>query len=226
MSKILENKIYRIILFVLVIASMYILPAVFLAILNVAGIKNEAVSTIISLLLYTCILVLIYFPELKKEFNLFKSNVGNSFDNGFKYWLIGLLIMLISNVILNYFVFKGNIAANEELNRQAILNNPLWYTVLSVGFLAPIMEELIFRKALDKVFNHAIFYCFFSGFFFGFAHVLADLSSALNLLYIIPYGSLGFVFALMDKKTNTVFTSMLMHSIHNLLTLGLLFIVL
>lgn len=225
MSKILNNKIYRIILCIIVLFSMYILPVVFNSFLSVY-IKNERIYTSLSLIIYSLLLILLFLPELKKEFKTFKNNIGNSFDNGFKYWLLGLIIMLVSNVVLNYFVFKGKIAANEELNRQAILNNPIWYTVLSVGFIAPIMEELIFRKSLDNIFNNTIFYCLFSGLFFGFAHALADLSNALNLLYIIPYGALGFVFALMDKKTDTVFTSMLMHSIHNLLTLGLLFIVL
>lgn len=226
MSKILNKKIYRIILCILVLLSMYVLPTIFLIIFNKTGIKNELISYIISLLIYIVILTLVFLPELKAEFKVFKNNTKNSFDNGFKYWLLGLFIMIISNVILNYIVFKGKIAANEELNRQAILSNPVWYTVLSVGFIAPIMEELIFRKSLDKIFNNPIFYYLVSGLLFGFAHALADLSNVLYLLYIIPYGALGFVFALMDKKTNTVFTSIVMHSIHNLLTLGLLFIVL
>ncbi len=225
MNKILNNKIYRIILCILVLLSMYILPIIFNTFLN-GYIKNEKISAIFSLLIYSFLLVLVFFPELKKEFKIFKNNIGNSFDNGFKYWLLGLVIMLVSNIILNYIVFKGKIAANEQLNRQAILSNPIWYTILSVGFVAPLMEELIFRKSLDKIFNNSFYYYLFCGLLFGFAHVLADLSSILNLLYIIPYGALGFTFAVMDKKTNTIFTSIIMHSFHNLITLGLLFIVL
>jgi len=226
MSKMLNNKIFRIVLLVLVIASMFILPALFMVILKFVGIKNDSISYVISLSIYIIMLVLVYLPELKTEFKTFKNNIGNSFATGFKYWFIGLIIMFVSNIILNYFVFKGNVAANEELNRQALLNNPMWYSILSIGFFAPIMEELIFRKGPDKIFNKNICYYVLCGLLFGFAHLIADLSSVLNLLYIIPYGALGFAFAVMDKKTNTLFTSIMMHSIHNLLTLVLLFMVL
>ena len=225
MEKILNNKIYRIILSVLVLLSMLILPSIFITSLG-EFIKNEQVCYILGLILYSIVLILIFLPELKNEFKTFKNNIGSSFDNGFKYWLLGLFIMLVSNIILNYVVFKGKIAANEELNRQAIVNNPIWYTVLSVGFLAPLMEELIFRKNFDKIFNNNLWYYLVCAFLFGFAHAMADLSSVVNLLYIIPYGALGFAFAVMDKKTNTVFTSVMMHSMHNLITLGLLFTIL
>lgn len=225
MNKILNNKIYRIILCILIFLSMYILPSLFTVLLSVY-IKSEKIASIAALLIYLLLLILIYYPELKNEFNTFKNNISNSFDNGFKYWLVGLTVMLVSNILLNYIVFKGNIAANEELNRRAIINNPIWYTILSVGFFAPFMEEIIFRKSLDKIFNNNFYYYLFCGFLFGFAHVIADLSNVLNLLYIIPYGALGFAFAIMDKKTNTVCTSIIMHSFHNIITLGLLFMIL
>ena len=226
MKKILNNKIFRIILSILVIASMFFLPTIFTLVFKLIGFKNEILLNILTLLAYASILILIYLPELKEEFNIFKKEIHNSLDNGFKYWLLGLAIMTVSNLIINFIVFKGKIAANEEMNRQAILNNPICYTILSVGFFAPIIEEIVFRKSTDKIFNNKLCYFIISGVLFGFAHVLADLSNVLNLLYIIPYGALGFVFAVMDKKTNTTFTSIMMHSLHNLITLFLLLIVL
>ena len=127
--------------------------------------------------------------------------------------------MIVSNLIINYLIMGGNIAANEEMNRQAILENPLLYTIMTIGVFAPFIEEILFRKSTDKIFKKEIYYYVLSGVLFGFAHVMADLSSVLNLLYIIPYGALGYVFALMDKKTDTTFTSIMFHSLHNLLTL-------
>ncbi len=112
------------------------------------------------------------------------------------------------------------------MNRQALLENPVWYTLISTVLIAPFIEELIFRKSVDKIFKNDIIYYAVSGLLFGFAHVVADLSSALNLLYIIPYGALGVSFAIMDKKTNTTFTSIMIHAFHNFITLMLLFLVL
>ena len=60
---------------------------------------------------------------------------------------------------------------------------------------------------------------------FGFGHLMADITGGnfqiLRLLYIVPYGSLGFVFALMNRDNKSTFSSIMIHSIHNFLT-GLL----
>ncbi len=226
MKKILDNKIFRIVLSILVIASMFFLPTIFALVFKLIGLKSEILINTLTLTIYIILLILVYLPELKEEFKTFKKEIHNSLDNGFKYWLLGLFIMTVSNVIINFIVFKGKIAANEEINRQAILNNPIWYTILSVGVFAPVMEEIIFRKSTDKIFKNSLYYYIINALLFGFAHTMADLSNLLNLLYIIPYGALGFVFAVMDKKTNTTFTSIMMHSLHNLITLFLILIIL
>ena len=226
MKKILESKIFRIILCVIVITSMFYLPSCFNAILNYIGINNQYLCYILSLFLYVSLIVLVYLQELKSEFVTFKNNFKKCLDNGFKYWTLGLFIMIISNLIINNLIMGGNIAANEEMNRQAILENPLWYTALSIIVIAPFIEELLFRKSTDKIFEKEKYYCIFSGILFGLAHVIADLSSVLNLLYMIPYGALGYVLALMDRKTNTTFTNIMFHSLHNLMTLLLLLLIL
>ena len=53
-----------------------------------------------------------------------------------------------------------------------------------------------------------------SGLFFGLIHNLTGLDSK-QILYIIPYGAFGCVFAYMYTKTRTIFTSMTFHFIHN-----------
>lgn len=226
MKKILESKVFRIILCIIVITSMFYLPACFNTILKYIGINNGNLSSIISLAVYLFVIAFVYFQELKNEFKIFKKDFKNCVDTGLKYWLLGFFIMIVSNLIINYLIMGGNIAANEEMNRQAILENPLLYTIMTIGVFAPFIEEILFRKSTDKIFKKEIYYYVLSGVLFGFAHVMADLSSVLNLLYIIPYGALGYVFALMDKKTNTTFTSIMFHSLHNLLTLIMLLLVL
>ena len=226
MKKILESKVFRIILCIIVITSMFYLPACFNIILKYIGINNDNLSSIISLAVYLFVIAFVYFQELKNEFKVFKRDFKNCVDTGLKYWLLGFFIMIVSNLIINYLIMGGNIAANEEMNRQAILENPLLYTIMTIGVFAPFIEEILFRKSTDKIFKKEIYYYVLSGVLFGFAHVMADLSSVLNLLYIIPYGALGYVFALMDKKTNTIFTSIMFHSLHNLLTLIMLLLVL
>ena len=226
MKKILESKILRIILCIIVVTSMFYLPACFNTIFKYIGINNINISSALSLILYLFVISFVYYQELKVEFGTFKKNFKTCVDTGLKYWALGFFIMIVSNLVINYLIMGGSIAANEEMNRQAISENPLWYTIFSIVIMAPLMEEILFRKSTDKIFKKEIYYCILSAFLFGFAHAVADLSSLLNLLYIIPYGALGYVFALMDKKTNTTFTSIMFHSLHNLFTLMVILLVL
>ena len=52
---------------------------------------------------------------------------------------------------------------------------------------------------------------------FGGAHVIDSAKTFIDILYIIPYGALGGAFALAYYDTDTIFTSMTMHMIHNLI---------
>ena len=134
-------------------------------------------------------------------------------NTGFGYWIIGVLIMMASNLIINLW-FKGGTAANEQTVQSMITAVP-WLMVISAGFLAPMTEELVFRKSLRDVLNSKYFFAFVSFLIFGGAHVMGNVTSYVDLLFIIPYGALGYVFALAYYKTNTIFTSISLHMFHN-----------
>jgi len=89
--------------------------------------------------------------------------------------------------------------------------------------IAPITEELLTRIILKDKFNNIYIYSILSGLIFGGLHLLA-VNSLAEIWYIIPYGVLGFAFALMYNKTNNIWTSITFHSLHNLTALLLVFI--
>ena len=132
--------------------------------------------------------------------------------------------MMISNLIINGIVFNGSIAANEESNRELILASPFLSIFLAV-FIAPFVEEITFRYGLRKIFKNVWFYAIFSGFIFGFLHAISGIESAkdmLDLLYIIPYGSLGFAFSVIYYKTDNIWVNIFTHMLHNGLVYSLL----
>lgn len=158
----------------------------------------------------------IYRKELKKEFSIFKKNLVDNIDVGFRYWLLGLIIMILSNTIIMR-VFKGDIAGNEQIVQQMIKTLP-YFMLLDAGFIAPFNEEITYRKTVKDVLgNHKWLFVILSGLLFGCAHVLGNTKTLVDYLYIIPYGTLGAAFALSYHKTNTVFTSITMHMFHNIL---------
>lgn len=218
MRKIVENKkILRIALSIVIFLSMFIVPALISQGLHlVLGEKNSTLITFLYMPIYIGLLVLIYLKEIKEEFKIFKNNIKSNMETGLKYWLLGLVLMIATNVVITLIIFKGQVAANQVLVEEQMLKAPV-FSLLSAIIFAPLIEEIIFRKSIDKIFKSEITYIVTSGVLFGFVHTVADLSNLSYLLYMIPYACLGVGFAIMNKKTKTIFTSITFHMIHNLI---------
>ena len=181
--------------------------------------NNYWISNLSAIACYVILAIIyafLYRKRLKDDLKSFKSkNIGI----GIRYWLIGCLIMIISNVIIFYFV--KDISANEAANRELINKMPL-FSLLTICVLTPFNEEIAFRLSMKKIFKSALLYALLSGFVFGGMHVIT--AEGIALWYIIPYGALGFMFALAFHKTDNIYTSMILHMLHNTVTILILYI--
>ena len=158
------------------------------------------------------ILYSMYRKEIKEEWKIFSKKPLDHINTGCMYWFIGLIIMVVTNLLINRFV-AGSVANNENIVQSMIKTLP-WMMVINAGLIAPFNEEITFRKAFKNVFKTKWIFALASGFVFGFLHV-AGADSLGQYLYIIPYGTLGVCFALAYYKTNTIFTSVFLHMFHN-----------
>ena len=214
-----ERKWYiNLLWFFFTLIGMFVIPSYIYIGLNTI-ISNEIVCELLSNAIFIIILYIVYFKDLNKEFKTYKKKLSNNLKIGFKYYFVGLGLMLISNLIINLAI--GNISANETLVREMLYSNPV-YTFISIIIIAPITEEIIFRKSLMPLIKNKWIYALSCGLLFGGAHLISGPITLINLVYLIPYGSLGFVFALMNYETKTTFTSMTMHCVHNTITALLL----
>lgn len=199
-------------------------PTIVRSLIELTGIKNEMVISVLSSFVVALVIGFIFIKDIVKDFKTFKKNIKDNMRFAFKCWAIGLIVMMFSNYVINFIIFNGeNIAGNEEAVRTSLLVNPV-LGMISAGLIAPFSEEVTFRLGFRKVFSKMIPFAIASTFVFAGLHVITDFSSALDLLYFIPYGALGFAFAICYYKTNTIFSSIFMHMIHNILTFGLVII--
>lgn len=159
------------------------------------------------------VLIIMYHKTLKNDFNKLKKNFYSCIDCGIKYWLIGLIVMVVSNVII-MFLFTEAKAGNEE-GVQNLISGSGFISLLAIGIFGPIIEELTFRKSFRDIFKNKWLFVFISSFVFGGLHVVLTLNSLWDLLYLIPYCSLGVAFGLMYVKTDNIYTSIIMHMFHN-----------
>lgn len=199
----------------------YFGPTIFHSILA-SFITNSLVSSTIARLLTIVLIFSYYYKDLKKEFKELKNKIGSKIGTAFKYYGIGIAIMLVSNFIL-LILFKS-IASNETEVRELLRANPI-IMMFTISVIAPLSEELAFRKSLSPLFKNKWLFALVSGMLFGLAHLAVEFTvpgfKISRLLYVIPYGSLGFSFALMNRDNNSTFSSIIIHGLHNCAT-GLL----
>lgn len=219
----MKEKIKNIIICLLIILSMFV--STYYISMFLGFISNDEIQNLIANLIYLIILIYIFRKEIFFSFKNLKGNFKKILNIGFKYWSLGIFIMIVSNLVINLFIFKGSIAENEEMARSIIIASPIYGFISSV-IIAPFLEEIIFRVSLKRVFNNKYIYAVFSGIIFGLMHAISGSPTWLDLVYIIPYGALGFAFGLMYAETDNVFTSVIMHTLHNLMSFSLVFILL
>lgn len=191
------------------------------SILNAFNITNAYITNIALLLsdiLLVIILIYFYKNDFIKDYNDLNKTYKDKIRITIKVWLIGLIIMIISNNIINLFTSSG-IANNESLNR-VVLDELTIYAIPTMIIFGPICEEIIFRLSFKKIFKNKYPYIILSGLLFGFAHVLG--TSGIELLYIIPYGALGSAFAYIYVKNKNILCPILAHIFHNLLCIILI----
>lgn len=179
----------------------------------------KASSGLMQIGMYIILLVglgIIYHKRLINDFKNFKKEYINV---GLRNWVYGLLIMIASNIIIAFFV--KDIATNESLNRELLMSNPL-SSILTMIIIGPLVEEITFRASFKDAFNNKYIFALVTGLIFGLAHI-ADYT-LLEFLYIIPYGALGFFFALAFYETDNIYTSYIAHALHNLICIVLIFL--
>ena len=222
-----EKKLIKFVISILLITLMLfwgVIPSIILYILGIdPSTLNDTVKysiVFVNDLLLIGLLILIYYKTVNEDFKkYFNHNFKNNFKQSIVYWLIGFGAMIFSNYIIA-IVMNGQLTENEESVRSMIDMAPL-YMGFQLVIYAPFVEEIIFRKSIRDFVSNKWVYAILSGFIFGGLHVLTSITDITSLLYLIPYCSLGFVFALLYTKSNNIFSSIMVHAIHNSLALVL-----
>lgn len=214
----MKIKIKEIIKFILIFLLYLLYSDIIIIILTKLGVNIKvlpnnlkiAIMFLINLSLMI-MLFIFYSKSIKENLKDLKLNFKSYIKDNFKYYVIGLLIMIISNIIISFFI-EGN-STNETLIREYISIMPI-YMIFSSCIYAPFTEEMVFRKSLRNCFNNKVLYILLSGLIFGSMHLLSA-SNLVELVFLIPYSALGCAFAYMYYKTNNIFVPMTFHMMHN-----------
>lgn len=216
---------------ILAILAYFILPYLEAVPFQLLGIDTTTLSLLTKVIymiayetIIICIIVWLFYPKLKKDFQDMKKNHMNYYSKYLKYWLIAILIMMISNLLIAQFT-QNQVASNEQAVQDLFEISPI-YVFFSAVIFAPIVEELVFRQAIRNIIPKNIIFIIVSGLVFGGLHVLGGIESITELFYLIPYCAPGIAFAYILAKTDNIFVSMGLHCMHNGILIALQFFLL
>ena len=196
--------------------------------LNINDNNNLIIINLIVYLIEIILLFLIYHKDLKKEWLDFRKDFKSYCKIALKCWLKAFLLMIVFNTII--ILILGKMANNESANRELLNNLPI-FSIFMMVFLGPIMEEIIFRKGFKNAFKNKKLFLIVTAFIFGLFHVISNLNftsfsdfliSSTELLYILPYGAMGYFFGKAYYETDCIFTSITTHMFHNGLSIAII----
>lgn len=180
---------------------------------NNTSIEVIALLNLFQSFIFMIVLIFMYKKDLKQDFNDFKLKFKSYIRLTIEHWLLGITLMIISNLLIAYLSPISQ--ANNELGiREAVKGSPI-PMLISIIIIAPFTEEIMFRKSLGDIIKNKYLFLITSGLLFGLAHVVGSYQVIWDYLYVIPYGALGMMFALLYYKTKNIYTSVLAHLIHN-----------
>ena len=216
-----SNKIIKNILMFL---SYFVYEYIALFIVLLFGVKlntnlSKSIYLIASSLIYLIFVLFMYRKELINDLKSFK------FKTIFKYipiYLLGILLMIGLNTII-YKITNTTISGNEESIRKSIKLFPI-YMCFSTVIYAPLVEEIIFRKTFKNIIKNGTIFILVSGIVFGLIHISYSDNMFNELLITVPYMIMGFDFAYIYHKSNNIFTTITIHSLHNLVLLMIQFL--
>lgn len=212
-----NNKFLLTILLYLLYQSNFIISVITSFGININNVpKNPRLFLFfLSDLTYVILLFIIFKKDIKKGIKDLKENFLNRAILSLNCWIIGCLLMTISSILIS-FLSKQSFSTNEALVRQSIKIAP-FYMLFTCSLVAPIFEELVFRKSLCGLIKFKWLFIFLSGLSFGLLHVIGSYNTPIDFLYVIPYGSMGCAFAYLLTKTNNIVLPILIHMLHNTL---------
>ena len=174
-------------------------------------------------IVYTLFAIFIVYKE---KYYLIKPlfTIKKDFKKDWKQLLIIICGLFILEFVLNYILLK--IIGNQPSNNQVIIDSFKGANALLIIYyiiiISPAVESFIYMYPFNSVKNRLLSYIVYS-IIFALLHMTST-ASLIELLYIIPYLLMSFAFGYGFYKTNNIYVSIITHSLNNLLTFVLLFI--
>lgn len=153
------------------------------------------------LLILFIVLGIMYFKDIVKDAKkITKKNV--------KVLCIMTLILLVSSTLLSILIDQFGVVVDNQEAIESTFNSSLLAVSFMVIIVAPVVEEIVFRRALNTVIRNTPIFIISSSLIFGLLHW----SSVATIIYIVMGVILSIAYIKMDKNLTAI---IIMHLINN-----------
>ncbi|MCD5325945.1 MULTISPECIES: CPBP family intramembrane glutamic endopeptidase [Pontibacillus] len=186
----------------------------FIISLDLANPQNWLIGwTIFSFVIGLLIITLILKPDIKNDLRQdYEMGIGSYI----KWGLIGILLAFFSQylaTVIESLVFGVDPISENTQNLSAIAKAaPIF--ILIIAIVAPILEEIIFRKILFgtlRKYANFLISALVSGGIFGIVHGEPE--------HLLKYAAMGLVFAFLYEKTQRIIVPIITHATMNSLVI-------
>ncbi|HKL61303.1 MAG TPA: type II CAAX endopeptidase family protein [Acholeplasma sp.] len=195
------------------------------------GFTAQAASTL-QFIVYVMMMITIvpmFFSVLRNEWQENKMPVSawlSIIVIGYFYMIAG---NLVSNVLSQFASSALNYEMTTSINQQAIeemiMSSYGILMIIPVVFFAPIVEELVFRKAIFSLFKSDYTALIISSLLFGLIHVSSEASIQAfivnGIAYVVSGFALGYVYI---KNKHNIWASIFVHAFSNALSVVLIMV--
>lgn len=192
----------------------------------------QALAQFLVYLFATIVVIILFRPQFKTDFNLFIQNKTSSFQVTLNGFALMLFTTFAANLLLTILQRLANISGDSvnQASIESIFTGPtigIVLMVISVVIFAPIVEEFVFRKAIFSLIKNPIVAIITSSLAFSAMHILSEPNFIHMIINIIPYLTMGLFIGWYYhyKADRNIMVVIAIHALNNLLAVvGILFV--
>lgn len=160
------------------------------------------------------------FPVLKESYLNYKISRPKLFSSNIRYMGIMILSSILLGGIISVLSGTSN-SVNEQIVMAELRRSPFlsFFTIL---LYSPIVEECVFRGGIYRTLRgktNVIISMFVTGLLFGLLHTFNSLllGNWIDIWYLFLYGAMSCLFCYSYEKNQTIYSSIFLHFMNNLL---------
>ena len=161
--------------------------------------------------------IFLYRKDLLEDLKAFKENKKKIFLKSLLYF--GLLLVgtpIISLIIQS--IFTGSTYESSGVIDSLMSENTL-LMIFYVFIISLFTEQIVFRKVFKDIINNKVFFVIFSAIIYGLFQIGYNISSAQELVSIVPYVYMGLILSTSYARTDNIVTPCLIYLMYDLFVL-------